>query len=211
MNLFLSLTALLGAIAVGAISPGPSFLFVVRTSVAGSRREGLAAALGMGLGAVVFAGLVMLGLQAVLVRVTWLFFTLQAAGALYLVYLGVGIWRGAARPMAVDGPGVVVSGSTAQAFRRALLTQLSNPKALVVYGSIFAALLPANLPAAAALALPLLVFAVEAGWYAIVAVALSAPAPRKKYLHCKTAIDRIAGGVLGLLGAKLLWSAATNR
>jgi len=211
MNLFISLATLLGAIAIGAISPGPSFVFVVRTSVSGSRREGLAAALGMGVGAVVFAGLVLLGLQAVLVRVTWLFLSLKVVGAFYLVYIAVGIWRGAAKPIQETNSASAGSGTAGQAFRRALLTQLSNPKALVVYGSIFAALLPPDLPSVAAAALPIPIFAIEAGWYAIVAVALSASGPRQTYLRCKPVVDRIAGAVLGLLGVRLLISATEHR
>jgi len=206
MNLILSIATLLGALAIGAISPGPSFVFVARTSVAGSRSEGLAAAVGMGIGGVIFAILVMLGLHALLASVGWLFLTLKIAGALYLIYLGVGLWKGADADQ-----GAAVSRSAHNAFLRALLTQLSNPKALVVYGSIFAALLPADLPRSASVVLPALVFTVEAGWYSIVALALSSARPRKAYLRCKTGIDRVSGGVLGLLGLKLLFSADSSR
>jgi len=209
MNLFLSIATLLGALAIGAISPGPSFVFVARTSVAGSRAEGLAAAAGMGIGGVIFAILVMLGLQALLGTFGWLFFALKAAGALYLIYLGITLWKGAGRPLVEEGE-PLPSRSAGSAFLRALLTQLSNPKAVVVYGSIFAALLPPNLPHSVSLFLPLLVFIVEAGWYSIVALALSSASPRRAYLSCKTTIDRVAGGVLGLLGLKLLASARSS-
>ena len=46
-----------GAVALGAMAPGPSFVFVVRTSIAATRADGLAAALGMGAGGVTFAAL----------------------------------------------------------------------------------------------------------------------------------------------------------
>jgi threonine/homoserine/homoserine lactone efflux protein len=211
MNLFFPIATLLGALAVGAISPGPSFVFVARTSVAGSRGEGLAAAVGMGIGAVIFAILVMLGLHALLASVGWLYFALKAAGALYLIYMGIGLWKGAGRPFVEADEAAPVSGSPHSSFLRALLTQLSNPKALVVYGSIFAALLPPDLPRSASVILPFLVFMVEAGWYSIVALALSSATPRRAYLRCKTGIDRVAGGVLGLLGLKLLLSADSPR
>jgi threonine/homoserine/homoserine lactone efflux protein len=121
--------------------------------------------------------------------------------------MAVGIFWGAKKPLA-DGPtGAVAEGAPWSAFRRGLLTQLSNPKAAVIYGSIFAALLPAPLPRPAALILLLLVFFVEAGWYSVVALALSSNRPRKAYLNWKTTIDRVAGGVLALLGIKLLSSA----
>lgn len=211
MHAFLSLAGLLGAVTVGAISPGPSFVFVVRTSVAASRREALAAALGLGAGAAAFSILVMLGLQALLVRLTWLFLALKLVGAGYLIYLGLGIWRGAATPLTTAGTTETPPRSAGRQFSRGFLTQVSNPKAMVVYGSLFAALLPRDLPFAVAATLPALIFVIEAGWYVIVAVALSSTAPREAYLRSKTVVDRVAGGVLGLLGARLLWTSATGR
>lgn len=66
METLLPVIAIAGALATGAMSPGPSFVVVVRTAVALSRRDGIAAALGMGDGGMVFAGLALLGLTAIL-------------------------------------------------------------------------------------------------------------------------------------------------
>jgi threonine/homoserine/homoserine lactone efflux protein len=73
MELAVSLAALLGALALGAMSPGPSFVLVARTAVARSRAHGLAAALGMGIGGVIFSVLVVLGLHAALSNVPRLY------------------------------------------------------------------------------------------------------------------------------------------
>ena len=54
------------------------------------------------------------------------------------------------------------------------------------------------------MALPFLVFLVEAGWYSVVAFTLSAEPSRAAYLVSKVHVDRIAGGVMGLLGLKLI-------
>lgn len=50
MSASLALVGILGALLVGAISPGPSFVLVSRIAVKMSRKDGLAAALGMGIG-----------------------------------------------------------------------------------------------------------------------------------------------------------------
>ncbi|HTH48612.1 MAG TPA: LysE family translocator [Candidatus Limnocylindria bacterium] len=207
MNLFQSVVGVLGVLVLGAMSPGPSFVFVARTSVAGSRGQGMAAALGMGVGGILFAALVIGGLQAFLVGVPWLYLILKGLGGLYLVCLAVGVFRGAKQPLDEATSTAVVTKSCWCAFRRGLFTQLSNPKTAVVYGSIFAALLPRDLPRYLTIILPLFVFLIEAGWYSIVALVLSSSAPRSIYLKSKTTIDRVAGGVLGLLGIKLLASA----
>ena len=92
-------------------------------------------------------------------------------------------------------------------FLLGLATQVSNPKTAVVYASIFAAFLPREVPLVLALAVPAVIFCIETGWYAIVALALSSAAPRSAYLRYKIWIDRAAGGVMGLLGLRLVWSA----
>lgn len=207
MGLIFSLSGILGALLVGAVSPGPSFVLVARTSMAASRIDGLFTAVGMGVGGVVFSLVVLLGLQVALVGVPWLYLSLRLAGGLYLVYLAVRMWRGAREQIRMPGAGERIRRSVKRSFLLGLLTQLSNPKTAVVYGSIFAALIPRDLPPAGAAALPLLVFFVEAGWYSIVALALSAESSRAVYLRSKIHVDRIAGCVMGLLGLKLVAAA----
>jgi threonine/homoserine/homoserine lactone efflux protein len=163
----------------------------------------VAAALGMGAGGALFGIAALAGLQAVLLAVPGLYLALRLAGGAYLVYLGVRLWVAAKREVPAvgsDPPPATASSS----FRLALLTQLSNPKTALVYAGVFASLLPADPSWGLMLALPPLVFAVEAGWYSVVAIALSARGPQAAYLRSKKAVDRIAGGAMAALGLRLL-------
>jgi threonine/homoserine/homoserine lactone efflux protein len=200
------LLGIAGAMIVGAMSPGPSFVMVARTAVSGSRADGLAAALGMGAGGVVFAIAALVGLQAAFLAVPALYLGVKLLGGAYLVFLGIRIWRGAREPLPVSqeegSPGS--RGNAWRAFLLGMGTQISNPKTAVVYASIFAAFLPREVPPALALAVPAVIFCIETGWYSIVALALSSAAPRSAYLRYKAWIDRAAGGVMVLLGVKLL-------
>jgi threonine/homoserine/homoserine lactone efflux protein len=205
------LLAILGALLIGVVSPGPSFVLVSRIAVTRSRLHGLAAALGMGIGGTLFAGLALLGLATLLSQVDWLHLALKIAGGLYLGWLGIRIWRGAGEPLPpaeVDGP---QSNSLFRSFSFGLLTQVSNPKAAVIYGSVFAAMLPVSPPSWLVSALPPLVFVIETAWYAIVALAFSASHPRALYLRAKLSVDRVAGGVMAALGLRLLLDAVGTR
>lgn len=204
METLIPFLSILGALALGAISPGPSFVFVARTSLALSRRDGTAAALGMGAGGVIFAGLALFGLQAVLARVAWVYAALRLAGGLYLLYLAFRLWRGAAEPIVVPSGAERRAPGSLRSFWLGLATQLSNPKAAIVYGSIFAALLPLAPPAWIFVALPPAVMLIEIGWYTIVAVTFSSERPRAAYLRGKRWIDRAAGAVMGALGLRLV-------
>ncbi|HEY4162716.1 MAG TPA: LysE family transporter [Dongiaceae bacterium] len=205
MDATFAVLAIAGSLAIGAASPGPSFVMVVRTAVAKSRRHGLAAALGMGVGGVVFCALALFGLQAIFARAEWLYAGFKIAGGAYLLVLAFRIWRHAAEPLDVR---INAGGedNARRSFALGLATQLSNPKTLVFYGSVFAALLPRDLPVWGYLVLPPVVMAIESGWYTLVALAFSLSRPRALYLRWKRWIDRCAAAVMAGLGLKLIFS-----
>lgn len=212
MTAFAVLLSILAAISIGAVSPGPSFVLVSRISVASSRAHGLASALGMGVGGALFAALAVLGLTALLLQFEWLYLLLKILGGAYLVYIAIRIWRGASEALKLSNSNETRSGiSVSRAFLLGLITQLSNPKTSIVYASIFAAFMPPSPPLWLLLALPPMLFCVEAGWYAVVAFAFSGSRARLAYARLKLWIDRGAGAVMGALGLKLMAEAIKAR
>ena len=204
MESLLILGSITLALMLGAISPGPTFIYVAKNSIAISRKHGLFTALGTGTGAAFFGFLAIIGLQAVLLAVPSAYLALKICGGLYILYLAYKIIKHAKDPM-TQPDGSLQSMSHAQAYRLGFITQLSNPKIAIVLASIFTALLPKEIPSYYYVVLPLLCFFIDAGWYSLVAVALSAEGPRRVYLKFKKVFDRIAGGVMSLLGLKLIF------
>jgi threonine/homoserine/homoserine lactone efflux protein len=207
MDPIVSLLSILGALVLGAISPGPSFLFVTRTAVAVSRHAGVAAAAGMGMGASAVCLLALIGVRAVLGEAEWLYIGFKLLGGAYLCYLAWRVWEGAKAPSSSPASAQSVHAPTAKVMRSfwlALGTQLSNPKTLLVISGIFAALLPTRVPAWMYIAIPLIDLLIETSWYTFVAMAMSSAAPRRVYLGAKMGIDRVSGCVLGALGLRLI-------
>lgn len=208
MNTTFTLIGIGSAVAIGAMSPGPSFVMVARTAVASTRLHGLSAALGMGIGGMLFAIAALCGLHTLLVAVPWLYASIKVVGGAYLAYLGCKILRGAKEPLSMPASaGAAPADKAHRSFLLGLGTQISNPKTALFYASIFAALLPHDVPLSLMLSLPIVVLSIEAGWYVIVALALSSAAPRAAYLRYKSWIDRTAGSAMMFLGAKLVISA----
>jgi threonine/homoserine/homoserine lactone efflux protein len=207
MQELVSLLGIVGALAIGVVSPGPSFVLVAKVAVSTSRASGLAVSIGMGLGGVTFAVAALLGLQAVLLAVPALYIGLKVLGGLYLCYLGYRIFSGAREPVQVERAGSHGHTSWHRSLLLGVTTQVSNPKTAIVYASVFAAFLPDTYSVAFALSLLCVVFVIEAGWYAIVAVLLSSPGQRRAYLRCKAWVDRTAGAVMVGLGLRLITSA----
>ena len=210
MTPIVALFSILLAQALGAISPGPSFLFVVRTSVALSRKDGLAAAVGMGLGAAIVTTLALIGVRAVIAQVEWLYFGFKLLGGAYLLYLGFRLWQGSTIEAPLTTDDLALKRGVGKSFLMALATQLSNPKTLVVISGIYAALLPAHVPLWMYLAIPPIDFVMEGGWYAFVAVTMSSQHPRAIYLSARKWIDRAAGALLGALGLRLIYESTQS-
>lgn len=207
MTSLTAVASVLGALLLGAMSPGPSFVLVARNAIGASRRAGIVTALGMGIGGIAFSAVALAGLYTILAMVSWLYAALKIAGGLYLLYLAVKIWRSALQPIALADNTSAQKTGTKSAFWLGLVTQLSNPKTAIVYGSIFVSLLPQHPPTWCYVALPPLVFLVEAGWYTVVALCFSSPHPRAIYLRAKAWIDRLAASVIAVLGLRLILTA----
>lgn len=199
----LSVISIGGALALGTISPGPSFILVARTAVASSRRAGIGAALGMGAGSLIFAIIALMGLNQLMTAVPVLWLTLKTAGGLYLLWMAYKMFRGAREPLALELPGSNGK-SLKRAFLTAFTTQLSNPKTAMVFAGVFAALLPAKVTSGMFVAIPLMAMMVDGLWYLFVAYALSSRGPRNTYLRFKAPLDRLGGGVMALLGIRLM-------
>lgn len=196
----------IGAVALAhlaaAMSPGPSFLIVAKTAAGVSRRAGVAAALAMGAGAVIWATAALTGLAVVFARFAGFYLIVRLAGGLFLIWVAVQIWRHARSPLPEAGAASDVS--NVHAFRSALWIQLSNPKVAVFFGSIFIAILPPELPLWLRGVVLAVIFVDEFLWYAIVALALSSPDARRVYVRFKPAIERATACLLCVLGLRLL-------
>ena len=192
------------ALALGAMSPGPSFIVVARMALAQWRTNGLAAAVGMGVGGFLFSIAALLGLTALLIAVPMLYPALKVVGGVYLIFLGFRLWRGARQPLEFSRSDAPEHSSILRSFVIGLATQLSNPKTALVYAGVFTAFLPSEPSYSLLFVLPASVLMIETGWYSLVAIALSAPVPRARYLKLKAWIDRAAGVAMAALGTKLI-------
>jgi threonine/homoserine/homoserine lactone efflux protein len=198
--------ALLGLAVVHLLavaSPGPSTVLVIQTAAGSGRRAGLLAAFAMMVGALAWAAAALYGLQALFARFEWLYLALRIGGGVYLLYLAFMLWRHAGAPLPAIDPNAPRQVGW-RSFGHALLLQLSNPKIMVFFGSIFLSVLPGALPAWMQGAVLAIVAFNEFAWFALLALLFSGGTARAFYGRVKLWLDRLIGGVLGLLGARLL-------
>ncbi len=124
-----------GALGVIYLVPGPDMVLILETGALRGRRDALATVAGLALARAGHVVLAAIGLAALLRTAPWTFDLIRLAGAGYLIWLGIGIFR-AGSLSAAGGTGTKVPGSIWRAMRRGLVTNISNPKALL-FCSIF--------------------------------------------------------------------------
>ena len=135
--------ALLGVWFAAIVSPGPDTFQIIRIG-SRDRAAGVWAAVGITLGNAFWIIASLLGLSALVQTVPQILTVLQIVGGGYLLYMGLGaLWGGVkARVDKQKSPDVVEPAaramSTTKAFAVGVATNLSNPKAILFFGAIFA-------------------------------------------------------------------------
>jgi len=198
-----SLLTIAGLVLLGCISPGPNFLVVTATAMLVSRRAGVLAGLGVALASLTWAFLAVAGLALVLQHAAWLLTAIRVAGAGYLIYLGSKIIISARKPIPVPSKGEVIA-SAASNVRSGYLTSMTNPKAAAFFGSLFVVTLPVDAPIWVYGATLAIVTALSTGWHCGLALFFSLSPVQTAYRRFKAAISTVMGGVLILLGVRLL-------
>jgi threonine/homoserine/homoserine lactone efflux protein len=191
---------------VACVVPGPDFAVIMRASVV-RRRAGLAAMAGTQSGLCVHLLAATAGLSLILARSAIALTAIQLAGAAYLIYLGVRILLDARRPSPdaarsdAAGPGT--------SYRQGLVTNLTNPKAILFFASILPQFISHSAPLAPQI-LILGVIDIAMGTLILLAVIsaasrlariLSRPRARQRW-------DRLTGSVMLGLGIFLAISRA---
>lgn len=115
------------------IMPGPDTLLIMLRSGSQGWRAGSAAALGIGTGTMIHVLAAALGLSALLSASAELFTVIKLAGALYLVYLGVSLFRQPAANSTAGAAVTLPALSYGRIYRQGVLTNVLNPKVALFF------------------------------------------------------------------------------
>ncbi|BCZ13345.1 hypothetical protein OCUAc18_08850 [Acinetobacter baumannii] len=120
------------------ITPGPDFFLVSQTAVSRSRKEAMLVVAGITAGVMFWASLALMGLNIIFEKMAWLKQGLLIAGGLYLCWLGYQMLRSAfSKKQQEEVTTVELPKAPYLFFMKGLLTNLSNPKAVIYFGSVF--------------------------------------------------------------------------
>ena len=156
---------------LGAISPGPSVMVVIRNTIIGGRSQGVACAIGHGIGFGIYAGSAVFGLIVLLENAPDVFLILQLIGVGLLVWYGYLMWNDDVEL----GESKVSDQSQIrkQGFIEGFSIAFFNPKIALFLVAILAQVLEPGMGMATKLVIGLLGMSIDMGWYLIVALVLT--------------------------------------
>ncbi|WP_297850888.1 LysE family translocator [uncultured Corynebacterium sp.] len=134
------LLALIGVWVAAIASPGPDVVQIARLGVK-SRAAGVACAVGIMIGNTGWIAASLLGLSALIQAAPEILAVLQLVGGAYLLWMGIGAVRAgfaARKTTTSDDVAPAAALPTSKALRIGIATNLSNPKAVLFFGAVFA-------------------------------------------------------------------------
>ena len=209
---FASLLTLTGVWLAVCIAPGPDVVQVMRVA-SRSVRAGLWCTAGITVGIAVWLTASLAGMSALIAAHPGLLGLLQLFGGLFLAWMGTQSVRSGVRARRApshivateDSPAAPVADTEmlAHAFRLGLYTNLSNPKALVFFGAVFAQFIRPEMSIAWTFAVGIWLLALSTAWFVVVTFIVRGFSNwLAKYSQL---IDVLAGVIFIILGAVMVY------
>ena len=187
---------------VVSATPGPNMLLIMSVSARLGLRASVMAMLGCMTALLAMMSISAAGMGAVLQNSPQVFEALRLAGAVYLAYLGIKVWRAPVQdPMVNSATGdsvqaVVPVIQSSAIYREAFLVAASNPKAILFAAAFFPQFIHADSAQFAQFVILLATFTViEVTWYFVYAISGKRLSVYLRQTSVMKAFNRITGGV----------------
>lgn len=190
---------------VVSATPGPNMLLIMSTSARHGLRAAVIAMLGCMTALLAMMSISAAGLGALLQASPQVFEVLRLAGAAYLAYLGVKVWREPVEDRSTEDGTPPLAGAPLTAarsthnssiYRQAFLVAASNPKAILFAAAFFPQFINPDAAKLPQFGILLATFTViEVGWYFVYAVGGKSLAVYLQRATVMRWFNRITGGV----------------
>ncbi|MBT5734059.1 LysE family translocator [bacterium] len=185
--------------ALGAISPGPSLVVVLRNTVSGGRISGAMTGVGHGIGLTVYAFIAVMGLSSILIANEQIFKALQWAGALVLIWLAFNL--------ITNNPSNSTKSyksSQRRGFLEGFMISFLNPKILVFMVAVFSQFINPDITNYGRFIMAIVAGTIDTAWYVLVATVLANTSIVGKLRLHAIIIDRVIGLVLLMFATMLI-------
>ncbi len=186
------------------LSPGPDFMLIVSHCIRHRLRGSAFICLGIAAGNAAYIALAIAGWMGLSANQSFQR-PLEIAGALYLGWLGVRIFR-SAQPMAEATEGAVAALPATMQFMMGLGSAILNPKNMIFYLSIMTVLIESDALLRQRIAAGVWMCSIVLLWDLFVAAMISHAAVQKTLWRWIPAIERVCGAFLILVAVSVIFS-----
>ena len=185
--------------AMGAISPGPSLVVVLRNTISGGRTHGVMTGLGHGIGLGIYASIAVMGLSSLLLANKQIFNLIQWAGVLFLIWLAFNMITYSQSSISNK-----YEGNWRRGFLEGFMIAFLNPKILVFMAAVFSQFINPDINNSGRFIMAIIAGVIDTIWYVLVAAVLAGTSIINKLRENAGLIDRSIGIVILILALFLI-------
>ena len=185
--------------AMGAMSPGPSLVVVLKNTISGGRIRGIMTAIGHGIGFSIYAFMAVMGLSSVILANEQVFHLLQSAGALFLIWLAISMITNKNSVSSEEYEKSVYKG-----FSEGFMIAFFNPKILVFLVAIFSQFIDFDVNNSGRFIMVVMAGIIDTTWYVLVAAALAGTNFMDRLRFNAVFVNRLMGMLLLILAILLI-------
>lgn len=198
---FVTITSI---ILIGIISPGPDFLLITRNSLLLSKKAAIFSALGVSAGSMIHTVYSIIGLGLIISKSLILFSFIKYLGAIYLFYIAFKSLRPHSSQKGSSCKNIKSNMSFTQAFMTGFLTNVTNPKAILFYISLFTLIIKPTASMPIKMFYGLEVFFLALIWFSFVVLLFSSHFFTKRLQKLQNHIEKFISYTFLALGLKLM-------
>ena len=190
-----ALFPILVVLVLGAMSPGPSLVVLLRNTMEGGKARGVSCGIGHGIGFGIYAFVAIAGIAQLKASAGNAASLLEITGGLFLLFLAAMMFKGSAEES-------VHKRSTRRGFSEGFLIAFLNPKILVFLIAIFSQFVQPEFTWVERLTIAVIAMLIDGGWYVLVSLIISETKILSKLQQHARGFEITMATVLACLG---LW------
>ncbi len=211
---FAALVPIVLILCMGAVSPGPSLVVLLRNTIEGGRGRGVACAIGHGIGFGIYAFVAISGISELKAAGGGQMTTaLEVSGGGFLLWLAYVMLRAREENTLedeieqVDDIASKARVAERRGFVEGFLIAFLNPKILAFQMAVFSQFVQPDFTWMERGIVATIAMCIDGGWYLLVALAITGTPLLVALQDNRNAVEKIMGGLLAALALWILWSA----
>lgn len=186
---------------MGAMSPGPSFIVVLKHTLAGGRINGVLTSIAHGIGVAMYATLTVIGLAIIIESTPWLFNLIKYAGVILLVWLAFkALTSKTSFAKTIEQKKEV---TMRESFWEGLMIAFLNPKLAVFFLALFSQLVDGQASWQQNVIMVGTVSGIDTLWYCLIAIILSQSIILTKLKNNIHIVEKVTGIALLAVAARI--------